>query len=89
MLNSPNGIQRIRREERILLERIKGIKSDMDTWENNLGFFGKSNKGENPMVKQIEEKIAIARKNVGQLEDKLKSLRQYIKSQQNDNTDKA
>lgn len=83
MLNSPNGVQRIKREERILMERIKGIKSDMDTWDNNLGFFGKSNKGENPMVKQIEEKIAIARKNVGQLEEKLKALRQYLKSQQN------
>jgi hypothetical protein len=89
MLNSPNGIQRIKREERILMERIKGIKSDMDTWDNNLGFFGKSNKGENPMVKQIEEKIAIARKNVGQLEDKLKALRQYLKSQQNEGADKA
>jgi hypothetical protein len=53
----------------------------MDTWDNNLGFFGKSNKGENPMIKQIEEKIAIAGKNVKQLEDKLKTLRQFVKQQ--------
>ncbi len=81
LLNSPNGLQKIKREERTLMERIKGLKSDMDTWDNNLGFFGKSNKGENPMVKQIEEKIAIAGKNVKQLEDKLKTLRQFVKQQ--------
>lgn len=81
LLNSPNGLQKIKREERTLMERIKGLKSDMDTWDNNLGFFGKSNKGENPMIKQIEEKIAIAGKNVKQLEDKLKTLRQFVKQQ--------
>jgi hypothetical protein len=79
LLNSPNGLQKIKREERTLMERIKGLKSHMDTWDNNLGFFGKSNKGENPMVKQIEEKIAIAGKNIKQLEDKLKTLRQFVK----------
>jgi hypothetical protein len=79
LLNSPNGLQKIKREERTLIERIKGLKSDMDTWDNNLGFFGKSNKGENPMIKQVEEKIAIAGKNIKQLEEKLKTLRQFAK----------
>jgi hypothetical protein len=89
MLNSPNGLQRLKREERMLQERIKGIRSDIDTWENNLGFFGKSNKGENPMMKQIEDKIAIACKNVSQLEEKLKSLRVFAKSYHNEGGNKA
>jgi hypothetical protein len=79
ILSSPNGSQKIKREERILIERIKGIQTDIITWDNNLGFFSKGNKGENPMKKQIEDKIEIAQRNIVQLEQKLKTLRQFIK----------
>lgn len=79
LLQSPNGLQKVKREERIVIERIKGLQNDILTWDNNMGFFSKSNKGENPMAKQIEEKIAIAQKHIAQLEEKLKRIRSVIK----------
>ncbi len=81
LLNSPNGAQKLKREERIVIERIKGLKSDIDTWENNIGFFSKS-KGSNPMIEQATEKIAITRKHIANLEDKLKMIRNFIRQEQ-------
>ena len=72
--SSPNGTHRIQREEKILIERIKGMKGDIDTWENNLGFFKPGN-SKNVMAEQIQDKIAIANKHVKELEEKLKTLR--------------
>lgn len=43
LATAPNGAHRLQREEKILLERIKGMKGDIDTWENNLGFFKHGN----------------------------------------------
>ena len=80
LLQSPNGLQKVKREERILIERIKGLQNDILTWDNNMGFFSKGNKGENPMAKQIEEKIAVAQKHMAQLEEKLKRIRSIIKN---------
>ncbi len=81
LLNSPNGQDRLKREERFLQEKIRGLKSDMVTWDNNLGFFAKS-KGENPMVEQIKDKIAGAEKQIKQLEEKVKLMRQVAKQEQ-------
>jgi len=80
MLNSPNGDQKIKREERFLIDKIRGLRNDIYTWENNLGFFSKGNsKSENPMIKQIQDKIDQANKNLEQLDRKLKTVRSYLK----------
>ena len=81
LLNSPNGSERLKREERFLQDKIRGMKSDIDTWDNNLGFFAKS-KGENPMVDQIKEKIVGAEKQIKLLEEKVKLIRQVAKQEQ-------
>jgi hypothetical protein len=81
ILNSPNGDQRLKREEKFIADKIRGIKSDIDTWENNLGFFAKS-KGTNPMTDQIKEKIAGAQKQINSLTEKLKLIRQIAKEGQ-------
>lgn len=78
ILNSPNGDQKLKREEKFLMDKIRGLKSDIDTWDNNLGFFAKS-KGDNPMTDQIKEKIAGAQKQIKQLEEKVKLIRQIGK----------
>lgn len=80
LLNSPNGQDRLKREERFLQEKIRGMKSDIDTWDNNLGFFAKT-KGDNPMVDQIKDKIAGAQKQIKQLEEKIKLIRQIAKQE--------
>ncbi len=81
LFNSPNGAQKLKREERIVIERIKGLKGDIDTWENNIGFFSRS-KGSNPMIEQATEKIAITRRHIANLEEKLKAIRGFLKQEQ-------
>lgn len=78
ILNSPNGDSKLKREEKFLMDKVRGLKSDIDTWDNNLGFFAKS-KGDNPMTDQIKEKIAAAQKQIKQLEEKVKLIRQVGK----------
>lgn len=74
LASSPNGASKLQREEKILQERIRGIKKDMETWDNNLGFF-KSGNSKNPLAEQIQDKIEIAKKHVAGLEEKLKALK--------------
>jgi len=74
LATSPNGAAKLQREEKILQERIRGIKKDMETWDNNLGFF-KSGNSKNPLAEQIQDKIEIAKKHVVGLEEKLKALK--------------
>ncbi len=74
LATSPNGAAKLQREEKILQERIRGIKKDMETWDNNLGFF-KSGNSKNPLAEQIQDKIEIAKKHVAGLEEKLKALK--------------
>ena len=74
LANNPDGAQRLQREERVLQERIKGLKSDIDTWDNNLGFF-KNSSSKNDMLTQFHDKIAAAQKLIKDLEEKLKSVR--------------
>jgi len=81
MIGSPNGMMKVKREEKFIQDKIKGLRTDMETWDNNLGFFARV-KGDNPMVEQIKEKIAGAQKQISQLEDKLKSIRKFMKDNQ-------
>ncbi|MDP3928482.1 MAG: DUF349 domain-containing protein [Bacteroidota bacterium] len=74
LASSPNGLQKLQREEKILLERIRGMKKDIETWDNNLGFF-KSGNSKNPLAEQIQSKIEIANKHIAGLEEKLKALK--------------
>lgn len=78
LANGPNGAQKVKREEKFVLEKIRGLRSDIDTWENNLGFFARAS-SDNPMVVQITDKIKSAQKQIQQLEDKLKTIREFLK----------
>lgn len=81
MLNSPNGFAKIKREEKFIMDKMRGLRTDMETWDNNLGFFARV-KDDNPMVEQIRDKIAQAKKQISQLEDKLKVIRTFLKKEQ-------
>lgn len=74
LASSPNGMMKLQREEKILMERIRGMKKDIETWDNNLGFF-KSGNSKNPLAEQIQSKIEIAHKHIAGLEEKLKALK--------------
>lgn len=75
LANNNDGAQRLQREERVLIERIKGLKSDIDTWDNNLGFF-KTGNAKNDMVTQIHDKIAAAKRMIKELDEKVKTIRE-------------
>lgn len=81
LLSAPNGSMKIKSEERFIQDKIRGLKNDLETWDNNLGFFARV-KGDNPMVEQIKEKIAGAQKQLAQYEGKLKLIRSYLKKEQ-------
>ncbi len=81
MIGSPNGMMKVKREEKFIQDKIKDLRTDMETWDNNLGFFARV-KGDNPMVEQIKDKINGAQKQITQLEDKLKSIRKFMKDNQ-------
>lgn len=78
LANGPNGIQKIKREEKFVLDKIRGLRNDISTWENNLGFFSKAS-AENPMVVQITDKIKAAQRQIQQMEEKLKTVRDFLK----------
>jgi hypothetical protein len=82
LASSPNGAQKIKREEKFVLDKIRGLRSDIDTWENNLGFFAKAS-SDNPMVVQITDKIKSAQRQIQQFEDKLKTIRAFLKQAAN------
>jgi hypothetical protein len=85
LANSPNGSQKLQREEKVLLERIRGLKKDIETWDNNLGFFKGGNQ-KNPLAEQIQAKIEIAQKHIAGLEEKVKMLK-AIKNKPTDSTE--
>lgn len=74
----PDFKYKLTNEERRVKERIKFLKTDIETLENNIGFFKSGNsKGSNPLVKQIEDKIAKANGQLSRLERELKVIRTY------------
>lgn len=65
------------KEINALREKIKTTKSNILQYENNLGFF-KHAKGNNPMLMEVETKIADGKKLIANLENKLaKVFKQY------------
>lgn len=68
--NSDNPNEAINDEKRTLRNRIQSIETDIRTYENNMGFFGKSNKP-NPLIKEIEQKIKKLRGEASELKQKL------------------
>jgi putative ubiquitin-RnfH superfamily antitoxin RatB of RatAB toxin-antitoxin module len=63
----------VRSEREKFYSRIKQLESDIVLWENNIGFFAKSAKADT-MIKEVEEKIAEAKRNIKMLEEKVKLI---------------
>lgn len=82
LASSPNGSQKIKREEKFVLDKIRGLRNDIDTWENNLGFFARAS-SDNPMVVQITDKIKAAQRQIQQMEERLKTIRDFLKQAPN------
>jgi hypothetical protein len=66
----------VSKEIRFLKERIDQLRQTVSTYENNLGFFGKSNSNKvNPLKLEVESKLAKTREELNALLEKLSVLK--------------
>lgn len=72
---SPDGKQKMREEERVLSNKISHINNELNTLENNLGFFAKS-KNADQIKKDFEEKINKAKSELNRLRQQLNLIRE-------------
>jgi len=72
--SSPNGSEKLRQEEKLLMDKIRMLKENVETLNNNIGFFAKSKKADELKL-QIEQKINISNSQITKLQDELKILK--------------
>ncbi len=73
MSNGANNANRMNSERNKLVIKLRQLETEISTYENNIGFFGKS-KGATAMVKEFEKKIEQAKERLKALEDKIKLI---------------
>ncbi|MSQ79026.1 MAG: DUF349 domain-containing protein [Flavobacteriaceae bacterium] len=72
----PEGKNMLVSEERRTGELIRMLKADIDTWQNNIGFFANSkNANASAYIKQVNENIEDAKKKLAKLQDQVRTLR--------------
>ena len=54
-----------------LIQQYRTLQQEIETYENNIGFFAASKNSE-PLIKQMQEKIDAAKKTLRELEDKIR-----------------
>ncbi len=72
--NQPGGDKKLGDDERRLREKIKGLKTEIETWENNIEFFAKSKNAEK-FRKDIEDKIAKVNGQIDSMNKELAALK--------------
>ncbi len=71
--SDPRAARKVRNEREKFFSKIKQLESDIVLWENNIGFFAKSANADT-MIREVEERIAEARRNIKTLEEKVKLI---------------
>ncbi|MFM9946157.1 MAG: DUF349 domain-containing protein [Bacteroidia bacterium] len=72
--NQPGGDKKLGDDERRLREKIKALKTEIETWENNIEFFARSKNAEK-FRKDIEDKIAKVNGQIDSMNKELIALR--------------
>ena len=62
-----------RTEKDRLVQKYTKLQQDIDTYENNIGFFAMSKNSE-PLIRQMQERIVQAKQELKELEDKIRSM---------------
>lgn len=78
LAEKPNSGGALRNEERKISDRIRVLKNEIDTLNNNLGFFA-SSKSADQFVKQFQDKIDKNNQLISKLEQDLKVIRSVKK----------
>ena len=73
MKKADNAPELLQRERIKIKERIRRLEAEVVQYENNLGFF-ESASGENPLMKQAEQKVEVAREALQKLKDQLRQV---------------
>ncbi len=68
-----NKESKIISEREKLVSKIRQLETDINTWENNIGFITKSNKSEN-LIRELTFKIEKTRQRLSLLHEKLKAI---------------
>ena len=68
-----SGDKRLRSEREKLYNRVKQLEQEIQTLENNIGFFAKS-KGAEALIAAVEEKIARARRDMADTIERVKMI---------------
>jgi hypothetical protein len=76
MSSMPDGQHKLKNEERRVQDKLRKLKGEIETYENNIQFFSLS-KGSEGFLKDIEKKINSARKGISNLEAELKLIRKH------------
>lgn len=71
--SNPRAARKVRGEREKFFTRIKQLENDIVLWENNIGFFAKSSNADT-MIREVEEKIAEAKRNIKTLEEKVRLI---------------
>lgn len=64
-----------RSEKDVLVQKYRALQQDIDTYENNIGFFAAS-KNAAPLIDQMRRKIEDSKRELGELELKIRQLEQ-------------
>ena len=67
------GDKRLRSEREKLYNRVKQLEQEIQTLENNIGFFAKS-KGAEAMIAAVEDKIAKAKRDMADVIERIKLI---------------
>lgn len=73
---SPKGKNRLSSEREKMVNKLKQLESDIVLWENNIGFFAKSQKSES-LIRDVENKIQQAKERIQVLKDKIDMLDRF------------
>lgn len=79
LASAPNGDDKMKHEERMINDKLRMLREDVETLKNNIEFFAKS-KNADVLKKQIEHKIEAASNQIGKLMEELKVLRSFKNS---------
>ena len=70
----PNGKVKLNQEERTIADKLRLLKGEVSTWENNIEFF-RNSKNADVLRKQIEDKIKSAEAQISKLNERLKIIK--------------
>jgi len=74
--HKPKSSTKIKHERDKFFNKIKKLENNITLWENNIGFFSADSEEAQEMLKDYEEKIESARKEIILLEEKIRMIDQ-------------